>query len=147
MSRQFREGGTLPSIISALESQHFDRKSLRKVTGPTADFGELARDCVCFANGAGGTLLIGIEDDSDAPQVSQRIDPALLDRIRKRVGGLTVNVQVVPELKRHENGGDYIAITASRIRRRGTSCGGLDRRSPTGPSGGRSMTSSSPATC
>lgn len=35
--------------------------------GSTADFGELARDCVCFANSAGGTLLIGIEDDDDAP--------------------------------------------------------------------------------
>ena len=31
-----------------------------QVTGSTADFGEIAKDCVCFANGAGGTLLIGI---------------------------------------------------------------------------------------
>jgi len=48
---------------SARESQHLDRKSLREVTGSTADFGELARNCVCFANGAGGAPLIGIEDD------------------------------------------------------------------------------------
>ena len=100
--------------ITSRESQHLDQKSLRKVTGPTADFGELAQDCVCFANGAGGVLLIGIEDDDDAPPAGQRVDPALLDRIRKRIGELTVNVQVAPELKRHENGGEYIALTIPR---------------------------------
>ena len=100
--------------ITSRESQHLDQKSLRKVTGPTADFGQLARDCVCFANGAGGVLLIDIEDDDDAPPAGQRVDPALLDRIRKRIGELTVNVQVAPELKRHENGGEYIALTIPR---------------------------------
>ena len=96
------------------ESHHSDHKSLRKVMGTAADFAEVARDCVCFANGAGGTILIGIEDGADAPPSSQRVDPALLDRIRKRVGELTVNVQVVPELKRHENGGEYITLTIPR---------------------------------
>jgi ATP-dependent DNA helicase RecG len=95
-------------------SQHLDHKSLRKVTRPTADFGELARDGVCLANSAGGTLLIGIEDNDDAPPPNQRVEPALLDRIRKRVGELTVNVQVVPELKRHENGGENISLTIPR---------------------------------
>ena len=33
---------------------------------------------------------------------------------RKRVGELTVNVQVVPELKRDKNGGEYIALTIPR---------------------------------
>lgn len=70
-------------MTSACESHHLDRKSLRKVTGSTADFGELAQACVCFANGSGGTLLIGIEDDADAPPASQHVDSALLDRIRK----------------------------------------------------------------
>ena len=96
------------------ESQHLDYKSLRKVAGSTADFGELSQDCVGFANSAGGTLLIGIEDGADAPPANQRIDPALLDRIRKRVGELTVNVQVVPEVRRHENSGEYISLTVPR---------------------------------
>jgi ATP-dependent DNA helicase RecG len=73
---------------STSESQNVDRKSLRKVSGSTANFPELAQDCVCFANGAGGTLLVGIEDEADAPPPGQRIDPSLLDRIRKRVGEL-----------------------------------------------------------
>jgi len=96
------------------EGHHLDRKSLRKVTGPTADFAELAQDCVCFANGAGGTLLVGIEDDTDAPPADQRVDQSLLDRIRKRVGEITVNVQVLPELQRHDNGGEFVVLTVPR---------------------------------
>lgn len=99
---------------SQRESHHLDRKSLRIVTGTSADFDELAHACVCFANGSGGTLLIGIEDDADSPPSDQRIDPTLLDRIRKRVGELTVNVQVLPELQKHHNGGEYIALAVPR---------------------------------
>lgn len=106
------------------ESQHLDRKSIRQVTGVTADFHELAQNCVCFANGAGGTLLLGIEDDSDAPPSAQRIDPLLLDLIRKRVGELTVNVQVLPELKQHENGGEYIALAIPRAVGVASTCDG-----------------------
>lgn len=43
------------------EGQHLDRKSLRIVTGKTANFSELAQECVCFANGSGGRLLLGIK--------------------------------------------------------------------------------------
>jgi ATP-dependent DNA helicase RecG len=51
----------------SLEDQHTDRKSLRTVTGKTAHWDELAKDAVCFANGAGGRLLIGIEDGQTWP--------------------------------------------------------------------------------
>lgn len=102
------------SLMEQSEGHHLDRKSLRKVTGPTADFAELAQDCVCFANGAGGTLLVGIEDDTDAPPADQRVDQSLLDRIRKRVGEITVNVQVLPELQRHDNGGEFVVLTVPR---------------------------------
>lgn len=96
------------------ESHHVDRKSLRLVVGSSADFADLAADCVCFANGAGGMLLIGVEDDSDAPPSGQRIPPTLLDKLRRRVGELTVNVQVVPELRTHANGGEYVVLTIPR---------------------------------
>ena len=43
------------------ENMQFDKKSLRYVTGKTADFGELAKDCVAFANSHGGYLAIGNE--------------------------------------------------------------------------------------
>ena len=57
---------------------------------------------------------MGIEDDAEAPPADQRIERVLLDRIRKRVGELTVNVQVVPELKCHDNGGEFVALFVSR---------------------------------
>lgn len=96
------------------EDHHFDRKSLRKVTGSTADFVELAHDCVCFANGAGGVLFIGIEDGQRLPPAGQRINPALLDRLRKRIGELTVNVEAVPEVCHDESGAEYIALRVAR---------------------------------
>ena len=52
---------------------------------------------MCFANGAGGRLLIGIEDGEAAPPPGQVVPPELLDRLRKRIGELTVNVQALPE--------------------------------------------------
>lgn len=96
------------------ENEDVDRKSLRKVTGKTADWHELAGDCVCFANGSGGTLLIGIEDDATEPPPDQRIPPTLLDTIRKRVGELTVNVHVLPSLQTADNGGHLVVLRVSR---------------------------------
>ncbi len=96
------------------ETHHVERKSLLKVTGKTADWIALAHDCVCFANGAGGTLHIGIEDRADGPPADQRIDPLLLDTIRKRVRELTVNVNVLPTVEQHANGGEYIALAVPR---------------------------------
>ena len=33
-----------------------EKKSLSKITGNKADFDEIARECVCFANARGGHL-------------------------------------------------------------------------------------------
>ncbi len=96
------------------EGQNLDCKSLRTVLGPHADFDALARDCVCFANGTGGELHIGVEDGEAAPPASQQIEPALLDKIRKRIGELTVNVHVATELRRDVNGGQFIAVHVAR---------------------------------
>lgn len=96
------------------ESHLVDHKSLRMVTGKTADFEELARDCVCFANGPGGRLYIGIDDGEPGPRADQRIDAGLVERIRKRVGELTVNVEVVPEIRSSQAGGEYIVLTVPR---------------------------------
>ena len=91
------------------------------MTGKTAEWDELARHCVCFANGQGGRLLIGIEDgealppvSQRVPPVSQRVSPELLDRLRKRINELTVNVQVLPQLMTAENGGQFIELMISR---------------------------------
>jgi ATP-dependent DNA helicase RecG len=96
------------------EDQTFERKSLRVVTGSSADFTELARDCVCFANGAGGRIFVGIEDGDLLPPPGQRIDPGLTDRVRRRIGELTVNVQVLPEIQRYDNGDEVLVLTIPR---------------------------------
>jgi ATP-dependent DNA helicase RecG len=98
----------------SLEDQHTDRKSLRTVIGKTADWDALAKDCVCFANGAGGRLLIGIEDGEALPPAGQAVPPDLLDRLRKRMGELTVNVQALPSLQRAANGGEFIELVIDR---------------------------------
>ena len=98
----------------SLEDQHTDRKSLRTVTGKTAHWDELAKDAVCFANGAGGRLLIGIEDGQTWPPADQTVPSELLDRLRKRIGELTVNVQALPTLQRAPNGGEFIELLIER---------------------------------
>lgn len=97
-----------------LEDQHTDRKSLRAIIGRTADWDEVARACVCFANGAGGRLLIGIEDGEELPPSPQTITSELIERLRKRIGELTVNVQALPTLQRAANGGQFIELVVDR---------------------------------
>jgi ATP-dependent DNA helicase RecG len=96
------------------EGQLLDKKSLRVVTGTTANWKELAKDCIAFANAQGGRLLIGIENDVQLPPVEQRIDPGLPDLIRRKVGERTVNVTVLPEIRRADNGATYIELQIPR---------------------------------
>ena len=98
-------------IAEGLQTEH---KSLRLVTERRTDWDDVARACVCFANGAGGSLLIGIEDAQVLPPPTQRIPVELLDRARKRIGELTVNVQVLPAIVRAENGGEVLQIVVER---------------------------------
>lgn len=96
------------------EGHHFDRKSLRAVTGKTADWPELAKDCVAFANAAGGELHIGVEDNETVPPAGQRIPASLPDFFRKRVKELTVNVTVEAVIRDFENGGQVLCVTVPR---------------------------------
>jgi ATP-dependent DNA helicase RecG len=96
------------------EDQTSERKSLRVVTGGSAGFSELAKDCVCFANGSGGRIFVGIEEGDLLPPPGQRLDSGLMDRVRKRIGELTVNVQVLPEVQRCDNGGEVLVLTVPR---------------------------------
>jgi ATP-dependent DNA helicase RecG len=113
-----------PAVIDTDEGQQLDRKSHRVVQGTSTDFEELAKDCVCFANGSGGQLLIGIEDNASLPPPQQRIESRLLDRIRKRVGELTVNVTVIPEIQTAVNGGQLIVLTIQRAIGVASTCDG-----------------------
>ena len=98
----------------SLEGQLLDRKSLRAVTAKSADWPELAKDCVAFANAMGGRLLIGIENGEELPPPGQRIPADLPDLLRRRVGELTVNVALRPTVVTGSNGGEFIELTIAR---------------------------------
>lgn len=92
------------------ENNKFDNKSLKKVTGRNADFDELSKDCVAFANSHGGYLAIGIEDGEDKPAPEQRIPDDLPEKIIKRINELTINVALRPEVIDADNGGQYMKL-------------------------------------
>jgi ATP-dependent DNA helicase RecG len=96
------------------ENSLFDKKSLKIIKGKTADWDELAKDCVCFANAEGGEIHIGIEDKNELPPNDQKVSNTLLESIRKRIPALTVNVGIDVRKETAENGGEYIVLTVFR---------------------------------
>ena len=98
----------------SLEGQRRDQKSLRAVSGKTADWAELAKDCIAFANAAGGRLLLGIEEGEDLPPAAQRIPADLPDTVRRKLAERTINVAVLPDVATAHNGGEYIVLRVPR---------------------------------
>ena len=96
------------------ENSHFDKKSLKLIQGTTADWSELAKDCVCFANGVGGQIHIGIEDTEELPKPQQRIKQSLVDQILKKIPQLTLNVGISAMIQTAKNGGQYINLSVFR---------------------------------
>ncbi len=96
------------------ENSLFDKKSLKIVKGNTANWKELAKDCVCFANGKGGTILIGIEDESNDCPKGQKIDDILVEKINKTIPQLTIGVAINAEKVSNDKGGEYIKLTIFR---------------------------------
>lgn len=70
----------------------------------------MAKDCVCFANSRGGTILIGIADGEDLPPGEQKIDKELPFKIKKRIAENTINVGVETTIQTAENGGEFIEL-------------------------------------
>jgi len=92
------------------EGQNYDKKSLKLVMGKTADWDELAKDCVAFANLRGGIIDVGIEDKAELPESNQNIAEDLPAKIQKRISELTVNVGVIANTQTAENGGQFVRI-------------------------------------
>lgn len=98
----------------SLEGQLLDQKSLRAVLGKTADWNEIAKDCIAFANASGGRLLLGIEDGQDVPPAGQQIPSDLPDTLRRKLAERTVNLAVLPDVVTAPNGGQYIELRIPR---------------------------------
>jgi len=98
----------------SLEGQLLDQKSLRAVLCKTADWNEIAKDCIAFANASGGRLLLGIEDGQDLPPAGQQIPSDLPDTLRRKLAERTVNLAVLPDVVTAPNGGQYIELRIPR---------------------------------
>ena len=97
------------------ETQDIEKKSLRLISGRKSRWPEVVREVVAFANARGGKLLIGIEDGKSEPPAGQAVPSDLPERVRRRVGELTVNVDCVVRLQRFRTtGGEYLEIEVFR---------------------------------
>lgn len=97
-----------------IEKSLYDKKSIREITGKTADWKEVAKDCIGFSNAQGGCIDYGIEDDNDLPQSSQRIPKELPIKLSNEIKSKTINVTAYPEVIRAVNGGEYIHLNITR---------------------------------
>ena len=94
-----------------IENQKIDYKSIRKIRTGDKGFKDLAISCVAFANALGGTLYIGIEDDTLTPPDGQIIGEAEVNDAVSRLNSLCFNVSLSSSgLIKHENGGDFFKI-------------------------------------
>lgn len=98
-----------------LENQQYDKKALSFLNGKYTNWSELAKDCVCFANASGGSILIGIDDDKDEPDSTQTIkDKTITEQIQKAINHRTINVGIAVSIQKAVNGGEYIEIQIFR---------------------------------
>lgn len=96
------------------ENGVLEKKSIRKIRGKTADFKQIAKECVCLANSIGGKILIGIEDGESIPPSDQRIAEGERKALEQKIKGQTINVGINAVIIKHENGADYISVQVSR---------------------------------
>lgn len=94
-----------------METQVKEFKSLRKIQTGDKGFKELAKTCVCLANGQGGVILIGFEDETEKPPSTQTIDQEDINKTLERLRGLTFATGLSPsDILSYENGGEYFEI-------------------------------------
>ena len=97
--------------LTKYENSTLEYKSLKKAVGKSADLKELAKTCVSLANAQGGFLVIGVEDKDKMPPKEQTITQEEINTVIKSLRSLTDSVGLVnPELKTHENGGEFVVI-------------------------------------
>ncbi len=96
------------------ENSLYDKKSLREITGKSADWNEVAKDCVAFSNAQGGVIDYGIEDDADAPPADQKVSEDIAINLENKISGKTLNVSAHAEILTQDNGGQYIRLHIAR---------------------------------
>lgn len=79
----------------------YDKKSLKEITGKSADWNEVAKDCVAFSNAQGGIIDYGIEDDAEEPMPNQQVPEELVVTLQNKINGRTSNVNAYGEILTH----------------------------------------------
>lgn len=98
-------------ILPKYENNTIEYKSLKIAIGKQANLKNLAKTCVSLANTQGGYLIIGIEDRDKLPPSAQKINYEDMNKVIKILKSLTDSVGLVnPELRTHENGGQYFIL-------------------------------------
>lgn len=92
------------------ENQFIEKKKLELISGKSAGWKELAKDCVCFANSRGGKILIGIANEDTLPPEHQKIDVDFPFIIKKKIAENTVNVGLNARICQAENDAEYIEL-------------------------------------
>jgi ATP-dependent DNA helicase RecG len=95
----------------SVEDKNKEYKSLKKAIGDKANHRDLAETCVCFANAQGGEIVVGIEDNQDAPPATQKVKQEDINALVKSLRQLTDGVSIViSDIINHENGGEYFVM-------------------------------------
>lgn len=97
------------------EKQTTEFKSIRKIRTGDKGFKELAVTCVAFANAQGGTLYIGIEDESKVPLGNQLVSDEEINDTVSRLRSLCFNVSIAVSDKLIANSKANIKTTLKNI--------------------------------
>lgn len=93
------------------EKQTKEFKSIRKIRSGDKGFKDLAVTCVAFANAQGGTIHIGIEDETKGPLPNQIVEEEEINGTVSRLRSLCFNVSVAAsERMTHCNGAQYFEV-------------------------------------
>ena len=93
------------------EKQTKEFKSIRKIRSGDKGFKDLAVTCVAFANAQGGTIYVGIEDETKDPLSDQIVEEEEINDTISRLRSLCFNVSIAAsEPLTHKNGAQYFEV-------------------------------------
>ena len=93
------------------EKQTKEFKSIRKIRTGDKGFKDLAITCVAFANAQGGTIYVGIEDETKGPLPNQIIKEEEINDTISRLRSLCFNVSIAAsERLTKDSGAQYFEV-------------------------------------
>lgn len=93
------------------EKQTKEFKSIRKIRSGDKGFKDLSVTCVALANAQGGTIYVGIEDETKDPLPNQIVEDEEINDTISRLRSLCFNVSIAAsERLIHQNGAQYFEV-------------------------------------